>query len=123
MTLFKVRELGVLLLDLSSQPCDLGLEFLDPFPKGEAEHSHPRHDTQGKGFCPPPSEKPLISAGYNPLNNYQRIYRNTVVRYVRERMIAAFQDEAATKLREPFKPEEWEKIKSAAHVPRDIGQT
>ena len=45
-TLLQTRNLRVLLLDVSSQPTDLGLQVLgDPFPQGQAEHSHPRYDT------------------------------------------------------------------------------
>ena len=69
-TLLQTRNLRVLLLDVSSQPTDLGLQVFDPFPHGQAEHSHPRYDSRGDGFCPVAFDGVPVSAASDPLNNY-----------------------------------------------------
>ena len=69
-TLLQTRNLRVLLLDVSSQPADLGLQVFDPFPHGQAEHSHPRYDSRGDGFCPVAFDGVPVSAASDPLNNY-----------------------------------------------------
>ena len=70
-TLLQTRNLRVLLLDVSSQPADLGLQVFDPFPHGQAEHSHPRYDSRGDGFCPVAFDGVPVSAASDPLNNYR----------------------------------------------------
>ena len=52
----------------------------------------------------------------------QRIYRNAVVTYVRNRMTRAFGERASEKVREPFTTAEWDAVRSAAHAPRDSRQ-
>ena len=52
----------------------------------------------------------------------QRIYRNTVVQHIRNGMITAFGETALDKLREPFKFEEWTRIKSDAQLARATGE-
>ena len=52
----------------------------------------------------------------------QRIYRNTVVQHIRKGMITAFGETALDKLREPFKSEEWTRIKSDAQLARATGE-
>ena len=66
-TLLQTRNLRVLLLDVSSQPADLGLQVFDPFPHGQAEHSHPRYDSRGDGFCPVAFDGVPVSAASDPL--------------------------------------------------------
>ena len=74
-TLLQTRNLRVLLLDVSSQPADLGLQVFDPFPHGQAEHSHPRYDSRGDGFCPVAFDGVPVSAASDPLNNYLEFYK------------------------------------------------
>ena len=52
----------------------------------------------------------------------QRIYRNAVVGYVRDRLTEEFGDVALGKLKEPFKAAEWADIRSSAQLPRLSGQ-
>ena len=75
-TLLQTRNLRVLLLDVSSQPTDLGLQVFDPFPHGQAEHSHPRYDSRGDGFCPVAFDGVPVSAASDPLNNYRLTSQN-----------------------------------------------
>ena len=75
-TLLQTRNLRVLLLDVSSQPADLGLQVFDPFPHGQAEHSHPRYDSRGDGFCPVAFDGVPVSAASDPLNNYAKRFPN-----------------------------------------------
>ena len=50
----------------------------------------------------------------------QRVYRNVIVRHIRERLKSAFGDEAEEKLKVPFKVE-WDKIKQNALKARSDG--
>ena len=46
------------------------VQVFDPFPHGQAEHSHPRYDSRGEGFCPVAFDGVPVSAASDPLNNY-----------------------------------------------------
>lgn len=50
----------------------------------------------------------------------QRVFRNAVVKYLRERLRAAFGSNAEAELRKPFKAEEWEKVRVGAEEPRAL---
>ena len=52
----------------------------------------------------------------------QRIYRNSVVRLLREKLCVRFPTEWEKKLRDPFKPEEWEIAKKNALATRSTGE-
>jgi hypothetical protein len=41
----------------------------------------------------------------------QRVFRNAIVRYVRDKLRGHFGETAEAELRKPFKPEEWEKVR------------
>jgi hypothetical protein len=51
----------------------------------------------------------------------QRVFRNAIVRYVRDKLRGHFGETAEAELRKPFKPEEWEKVRSGAAEPRALG--
>ena len=82
-TLLQTRNLRVLLLDVSSQPPDLGLQVFDPFPHGQADHSHPRYDSRGEGFCPVAFDGVPVSAASDPLNNYHERCASEIQQVVR----------------------------------------
>ncbi len=52
----------------------------------------------------------------------QRVYRNAVVRHLREEMTLAFGHEAVDKVRGTFSTKEWERIRSDAQSSRATGQ-
>jgi hypothetical protein len=51
----------------------------------------------------------------------QRIYRNAIVRYLRNKMIEAFGGDASDRVKKTFKAEEWEGIRTNAQVARVAG--
>jgi hypothetical protein len=51
----------------------------------------------------------------------QRVYRNAVVRYVREKLRAAYPSDYVAQLRKPFE-KEWEKVKTSAEERRKTGE-
>ena len=52
----------------------------------------------------------------------QRIYRNSVVRFLRNKLRTRFPTEWEIKLRSPFKLEEWETVKKNALAARTTGE-
>ena len=52
----------------------------------------------------------------------QRVYRNSVVRFLREKLRTRFPTEWESKLRSPFKAEEWEGAKRNALAARVTGE-
>lgn len=52
----------------------------------------------------------------------QRIYRNSVVRFLRDKLRTRFPTEWENKLRSPFKPEEWEAANGNALASRATGE-
>src|SRR4051812_44594388 len=51
----------------------------------------------------------------------QRVFRNAIVRYVRERLQQAFPTDYLEKLKKPFTSEEWNGIQLASLSSREIG--
>src|SRR5687767_1480763 len=51
----------------------------------------------------------------------QRVFRNAIVGYLRQRLSAAFGAESPSRLRKPFKAEEWEKMRAGSDEPRALG--